>query len=56
MTRGNIVNEFDEVVGRYNINGVNDYYVEMYKQSRGYMTEKQLTEYVNSLGLYIEEM
>ena len=55
MTRGNIVNEFNEVVGRYNINGVNEYYVEMYKQSKGYMTEIQLSKYVLSLGLYTVE-
>lgn len=55
MTRGYLVNEYGEQVGRYNINGVNEYYVELYHQSKGYMTEKQLQSYALSLSLECEE-
>lgn len=55
MTRGYLVNEYDERVGRYNINGVNEYYVELYHESKGYMTERQLREYALSLNLELEE-
>lgn len=55
LVRGYLVNEFDEKVGIYNINGKNEYYVSMYHQNKGFMTEKQLTSYAEIMGLYLEE-
>ena len=51
--RGNIVNEFGETVGKYNINGINDYFVSLYGVRKGYMTEKQLLKLCDDLELYI---
>ena len=55
MVRGYLVNEFDEKVGCYDINHKNEYYVSMYHESRGYMTEDQLREYAYGLDLQLEE-
>lgn len=56
MTRGYLVNEFKEKVGVYNINHKNEYYVELYHQPRGYMTEKQLKNYADILEVEFEEV
>lgn len=53
IIRGSIVNEFGEVVGKYNINGINDYFVSLYGVRKGYMTEKQLLKLCDDLELYI---
>lgn len=55
LVRGYLVNEFDEKVGSYNINGRNEYYVSMYHQNRGMMNERQLVDYAEQMGLYLEE-
>lgn len=55
MVRGYLINEFDEKIGCYNINGTNEYSVSLYHNLVGYMTEKQLNEYAYRLGLYFEE-
>lgn len=55
MIRGFLVNEFGENIGRYNINGKNEYDVIMYHNFIGYMTERQLSNYALNLGLMIVE-
>lgn len=55
MVRGYLVNEFGERIGRYNINGVNEYDVILYHNFIGYMTERQLINYALNLGLMTEE-
>ena len=55
IIRGSIVNEFGEVVGKYNINGINDYFVSLYGVRKGYMTGKQLLKLCDDLELYISQ-
>lgn len=55
LKRGYIVNEFNEIVGCYNINGKNEYYVSIYHTNKGYMSENDLLNYVYGLGLYPRE-
>ena len=55
MVRGKIVNEFNEQVGKYNINGVNEYSVTMYNVFIGFMTKIQLVNYILKLNLFYEE-
>lgn len=55
MVRGKIVNEFNEQVGKYNINGVNEYSVTMYNVFIGFMTKMQLVNYILKLNLFYEE-
>lgn len=55
LVRGSLVNEFGEKVGRYNINGNNEYFVSLYGESKGYITEKQLNGFAMNMGLSFEE-
>lgn len=55
LVRGYLVNEFDEKVGCYDVNGTNEYSVNMYHSFVGFMTEEQITSYAEAMGLYLEE-
>lgn len=55
MVRGFLVNCFNEKVGFYSLVDENKYHIIMYKQDRGFMTEKQLFDYIMKMELKVNE-
>lgn len=53
LVNGNIVNEFDEIVGEFRFIYGDNFWVTLYG-NKSEMTRKQLIEKVNSLELYLE--
>lgn len=53
LVNGNIVNEFDEIVGTYRFIYGNNFWVTLYGNKEE-MTRKKMIEKVQSLDLYFE--